>query len=158
VLETEPGSALNAFSFGPRVFVDYDDAVAAGLNKWGSRVRYKALFKTREGGMDPLFEGLQRDLRKQPNVLVRSFRQTQDRMGESLTQVEDYLSLIGLVILVLGGIGVSSVTRVFVQQKMKTIAILKCLGGRNVPVLGAYLAQIIALGLLGSLMGLLIAK
>jgi putative ABC transport system permease protein len=108
--------------------------------------------------MDLLFEGLQRDLRKQPHVAVRSFRQSQDRMGESLTKVEDYLSLIGLIILVLGGIGVSSVTRVFVQQKMKTIAILKCLGGRNAPVLGAYLAQILALGLLGSLMGLLIAK
>jgi putative ABC transport system permease protein len=158
VIEAEPGSAMSAFSFGPRVIVDYDDAVAAGLNKWGSRARYRALFKTREGAMDLLFEGLQRDLRKQPQVAVRSFRQTQDRMGESLTQVEDYLSLIGLVILVLGGIGVSSVTRVFVQQKMKTIAILKCMGGRNAPVLGAYLAQIIALGLLGSLMGILIAK
>ncbi|MGH9936021.1 MAG: ABC transporter permease, partial [Blastocatellia bacterium] len=65
---------------------------------------------------------------------------------------------VGLIILVLGGIGVSSVTRVFVQQKMKTIAILKCLGGKNAPVLGAYLAQILMLGLLGSLMGLLFAK
>src|SRR5262249_23867311 len=61
-------------------------------------------------------------------------------------------------ILVLGGIGVSSVTRVFVQQKMKTIAILKCLAGKNVRVLGAYLAQILTLGLLGTLMGLLVAK
>src|SRR5262245_3844930 len=149
---------MNVFSFGPRVIVDYDDAVAAGVTKFGSRARYRALFKTRQGAMDPLVEGLQRDLRRQPHVAVRSFRQTQDRLGESLTQVEDYLSLIGLVILVLGGIGVSSVTRVFVQQKMKTIAILKCLGGKNVPVLGAYLAQILALGLLGSLMGLLVAK
>jgi putative ABC transport system permease protein len=158
VLESEPGAAMNAFSFGPRVFVDYDDAVAAGLNKWGSRARYRALFKTREGAMDALVEGLQSDLRKQPHVAIRSFRMSQDRMSESLSQVEDYLSLIGLIILVLGGIGVSSVTRVFVQQKMKTIAILKCLGGRNARVLGAYLAQILALGILGSLMGLLVAK
>jgi putative ABC transport system permease protein len=105
-----------------------------------------------------LLEGLQRDLKRQSHVSVRSSRMSQDRMSESLTQVEDYLSLIGLVILVLGGIGVSSVTRVFVQQKMKTIAILKCLGGKNARVLGAYFAQILMLGLLGSLMGLLIAK
>jgi putative ABC transport system permease protein len=157
-LESEPGGTMNVFSFGPRVIVDYDDAVAAGVTKFGSRARYRALFKTREGAIDPVVDGLQRDLRRQPHVAVRSFRQTQDRLGESLTQVEDYLSLIGLVILVLGGIGVSSVTRVFVQQKMKTIAILKCLGGKNVPVLGAYLAQILALGLLGSLMGLLVAQ
>lgn len=158
VVESEPGSGMNALSFGPRVIVDYDDAVAAGMNKLGSRARYRALFKTRAGGMDPLLEGLRRDLIKQPHVAVRSFRHSQDRMSESLTQVEDYLSLVGLIILVLGGIGVSSVTRVFVLQKMKTIAILKCLGGKNARVLGAYLAQILTLGLLGSLMGLLFAK
>ena len=158
VIESEPGAAMTALSFGPRVIVDYDDAVASGVNQWGSRARYRALFKAREGAMSALLEGLQRDLRKQPHVAVRSFRYSQDRMSESLTQVEDYLSLVGLIILVLGGIGVSSVTRVFVQQKMKTIAILKCLGGKNAPVLGAYLAQILTLGLLGSLMGLLVAK
>src|SRR5262249_21729228 len=141
-----------------RVIVDYDDALAAGMNKWGSRVRYRALFKTRQGDVEPLLVALERDLKKQPHVAVRSFRYSQDRMSESLTQVEDYLSLVGLIILVLGGIGVSSVTRVFVQQKMKTIAILKCLGGKNARVLGAYLAQILTLGLLGSLMGLLFAK
>src|SRR5262245_27313556 len=158
VIESEPGGGMNAFSFGPRVIIDYDDAVAAGVNQWGSRARYRALFKTREGAMNPLLEGLQRDLRKQPHVAVRSFRFSQDRMSESLTQVEDYLSLVGLIILVLGGIGISSVTRVFVQQKMKTIAILKCLGGKNARVLGAYLAQILFLGLMGSLMGLVFAK
>src|SRR5262249_30818819 len=108
--------------------------------------------------MEPLLEALERDLKKQTHVTVRSFRYSQDRMSESLTQVEDYLSLIGLIILVLGGIGISSVTRVFIQQKMKTIAILKCLGGRNSRVLGAYLVQVLGLGLLGSLMGLLIAR
>ncbi len=79
-------------------------------------------------------------------------------MGESLTRVEDYLSLVGLIILVLGGIGISSVTRVFVDQKIKTIAILKCLGGRNSRVIGTYMAQVLFLGIAGSLLGLLLAR
>ena len=158
VIETEPGNTMNAFSFGPRVIVDYQDAVAAGVNQWGSRSRRRALFKTGEGDMETLLERLRSELRMQPGLNIRSFRFSQDRMSESLTQVEDYLSLIGLIILVLGGIGISSVTRVFIEQKMKTIAILKCLGGRNPRVLGAYLAQILALGLVGSLMGLALAK
>ena len=49
-------------------------------------------------------------------------------MGENLARAENYLSLVGLVVLILGGIGVSSVTRVFVQQKVRSIAILKCIG------------------------------
>ncbi len=158
VIESEPGNTMNAFSIGPRVMVDHDDAVAAGLAGWGSRARHRALFKTREGEMEKLQDQLRRELRMQPQLSVRTFRYSQDRMTESLSQVEDYLSLIGLIILVLGGIGISSVTRVFIQQKMKTIAILKCLGGKNSRVLGAYLAQVLSLGLLGSLMGLLLAK
>ncbi len=158
VIEQEPGNTMNAFSIGPRVMIAYDDAVAAGLTTFGSRVRHRVLFKTREGEMDQLVTKLRNDLQSQSGITVRSFRFSQDRLSESLTQVEDYLSLIGLVILVLGGIGISSVTRVFVQQKMKTIAILKTLGGRNARVLGAYLIQVLALGLLGSLFGLLLAQ
>jgi putative ABC transport system permease protein len=157
VIEREPGNSMNAFSFAPRVMIDYDDAVAAGLTAPGARARYRTLFKTREGEMETLYEDLRGDLQSQRLVTVRSFRYSQDRLNESLTRVEDYLSLIGLVILVLGGIGISSVTRVFIQQKMKTIAILKCLGGNNLRVLGAYLAQVLSLGLAGSLLGLLLA-
>ena len=49
-------------------------------------------------------------------------------MGEDFARAENYLSLVGLVIVILGGVGVSSVTRVFVQQKIRSIAVLKCLG------------------------------
>ncbi|MEP7337610.1 MAG: FtsX-like permease family protein [Acidobacteriota bacterium] len=158
VIEQEPGNSMNAFSIGPRVMIDYDDAVAAGLSGQGSRARFRVLFKVQEGQMDRLVGRLRRELTAQSGITVRSFRYSQDRMSESLTQVEDYLSLIGLVILVLGGIGISSVTRVFVQQKMKTIAILKTLGGSNARVLGAYLVQVLMLGLVGSLLGLLLAQ
>ena len=59
---------------------------------------------------------------------VRSYKATEDDIGEEFARAENYLSLVGLVIVILGGIGVSSVTRVFVQQKMKSIAVLKCVG------------------------------
>lgn len=156
VIEREPGNSLNTFNLGPRVMIDYDDAAAAGLTTFGSRARFRMLFKTRESEIETLQRKLRSDLRSQ-FITVRSFRFSQDRLSETLTQVEDYLSLIGLVILVLGGIGISSVTRVFIQQKMKTIAILKCLGGSNARVLGAYTAQVLTLGLFGSLLGLLLA-
>jgi putative ABC transport system permease protein len=158
VIEKEPGNTISGFNLGPRVLVDYADALAAGLTGFGSRARYRTLYKTRAGEEENLRRQLRRDIGSQPGVNVRSFRYSQDRMSASLTQVENYLSLIGLVILVLGGIGISSVTRVFIQQKMKTIAILKCLGGDNRRVLGAYLAQVLALGFAGSLLGLLLAR
>ena len=63
----------------------------------------------------------------------------------------------GLVVLILGGIGVSSVTRVFVQQKVRSIAILKCVGSTSRQVLAIYLTQVVLLGLAGSALGVAIA-
>ena len=153
-VEQEPGNSLTAFSFGPRVIVSYDDATRAGLLGFGSRARYRMLYKVRPNTDDQLVRVLRSEFKSKPLINIRSFRYSQDRMGESLNQVEDYLSLVGLIILVLGGIGISSVTRVFVDQKMKTIAILKCLGGRNSRVIGTYMAQVLFLGVAGSILGL----
>lgn len=158
LIEKEPGNTLNAFSFGPRVLIDYTDAANIGLLGFGSRARYRVLFKTQEGFAGDLTTQLRQAFQSQPFISVRSFRYSQDRLSNSLTQVEDFLSLIGLVILVLGGIGISSVTRVFINQKMKTIAILKTLGSNNRRVLAAYLLQVMLLGLFGSSLGLGLAK
>ena len=78
-------------------------------------------------------------------------------MNQNLLAAENYLSLVGLVVLILGGIGVSSVTRVFVQQKVRSIAILKCVGSTSRQVLAIYLTQVVLLGLAGSALGVAIA-
>ena len=78
-------------------------------------------------------------------------------MGENLTRAENYLSLVGLVVLILGGIGVSSVTRVFVQQKVKSIAILKCIGTTSSQMLAIYMTQVLLLGVAGSALGVAMA-
>src|SRR5207245_3209944 len=63
-----------------------------------------------------------------------------------------------VVVLVLGGSGISNVTCVLIEQKKKTIAVLKCIGGTGRKITGAYLAQVIALGFAGSLLGIALAK
>ncbi|MCI0665014.1 MAG: FtsX-like permease family protein [Acidobacteria bacterium] len=157
------GVMVNMLGYGinlrplPRVVVDYADATEAGLTGFGSQVWYVRLFKTHEGKDQALFEQLAKDLKPPRYDWLGSFRGMQNFANTILERMEAQLTFAGLVILVLGGIGISSVTRVFVQQKMKTIAILKCLGGDNRHVLGAYLAQALALCLIGSLLGLLFA-
>ncbi len=91
-------------------------------------------------------------------VNVRSWKSTESDIGEDLERSENYLSLVGLVVLVLGGIGVSSVTRVFVEQKLKSIAVLKCVGAHTAQILGVYMLQVLALGLAGSLLGVALAR
>src|SRR6185369_11100497 len=79
-------------------------------------------------------------------------------VGRDFDRSENYLSLVGLVIVILGGIAVSSVTRVFVLQKIKSIAVLKCLGATSRQIIAVYMLQVMTLGLAGSLLGVAIAR
>jgi putative ABC transport system permease protein len=156
VSKQEPGSS-GGFRLGPRVFVARADLEAAGLTGFGSRARRKILFKAGEGRLNELVAALRAEVGSNL-VNVRSYRDSEESLGEQFSRAENYLSLTGLVVLVLGGIGVSSVTRVFVEQKKKTIAVLKCVGATGRRLTAAYLAQVLALGALGSLLGVALAK
>lgn len=156
VIESEPGRRLGAFSLGPRVFVDIGEFRKTGLLTYGSRANYQRLVKAPEETLDTLVAGLRTDVRNS-FVRVRSYKATEDDIGEDFVRAENYLSLVGLVIVILGGIGVSSVTRVFVQQKIRSIAILKCVGARWPQLLAIYMAQVLALGAIGSVFGVVLA-
>jgi putative ABC transport system permease protein len=152
VVEQEPGRRVGGFSFGSRVFVDLADLRETGLLAFGSRATYQILLRVREDAVNRLT----RDIRMGYSdrfVNARSYLSTEDRMGEDLQRAEDFLSLVGFVIVVLGGIGVWSVTRVFVRQKLRSVAILKCLGASVAQVLATYTAQVALLALTGSVLG-----
>ncbi len=152
VLLKEPGRRAGAFSLGSRVFIDYDDLLQTGLLTFGSRARHEILLRVEDGGIDALTEKLREDLRDK-FAGAWSYRMSEDDISEDLQRAENYLSLVGFVIVVLGGIGVWSVTRVFVKQKIKSVAILKCLGATTRQVLGTYVLQVMLLGLAGSVLG-----
>ena len=156
VIAQEPGRRIGAFSFGARVIVDLGDLRQSGLLGFGSRASYQRLLKVREDGVNRLTSRLREALRGN-FASARSYTSLEDDIGDDLVRAENYLSLVGFVIVVLGGIGVWSVTRVFVRQKIKSVAILKCLGATTAQVLATYVAQVALLGLAGGLTGVLLA-
>jgi putative ABC transport system permease protein len=156
VILREPGGQLGAFSFGPRVLVDHGDLEATGLLRFGSRIERQLLLRVPDPQIEPLVEQLQDPLRDE-FVSIRSYRRTEDRIAANMQRAENYLSLIGFVVVILGGIGVWSVTRVFVQQRIRSVAILKCLGATGGQVLAIYVMQVVALGLGGSVLGVALA-
>ncbi|HSC26396.1 MAG TPA: FtsX-like permease family protein [Vicinamibacterales bacterium] len=156
VIEHEPGRRVGAFTFGARVLVDLEDLRSTGLLTFGSRASYQILLRVRDDGVEPLTRRLRRELRDD-FVIARSYKSLEDDIGEDLLRAENYLSLVGFVIVVLGGIGVWSVTRVFVRQKIRSVAILKCVGATTRQVLATYVLQVVLLGLAGSLLGVALA-
>jgi putative ABC transport system permease protein len=145
-----------SIAFGPRVYIDLRDLRATSLLGFGSRAAYQVLLRVDEGEIDRLTRDLRRSFRRE-TVSVRSWRTLEDRLGRNLTVAENYLSLVGFAIVVLGGIGVWSVTRVIVQQKIRSVAILKCLGASSRQVLGTYVLQVLWLAAAGSGLGVVLA-
>ena len=123
---------------------------------FGSRATYQWYVRVASDELRALTAQLRREFRRDL-VSVRSWQTVEDRLGRNLTLAENYLSLVGFAMVVLGGIGVWSVTRVFIQQKIKSVAVLKCLGATSGTVLATYVTQVAALSLAGSVLGVGIA-
>jgi putative ABC transport system permease protein len=143
-------------AFGPRVYIDLADLRSSSLLGFGSRATYQLLARVDEPALRPLANRLRTALR-QDIASVRTWQGLEDRIGRNLTLAENYLSLVGFAIVVLGGIGVWSVTRVIIQQKLRSVAILKCLGATSGRVFAIYVLQVLLLALVGSFVGLALA-
>ncbi len=157
VIDREPGAAGGGFRFGPRVIISVDALEKSELTGFGSRARRRILLKLPAEKVDALAKNLRKEL-KANFASVRTYKESQERMGDQFARAENYLALTGFIILVLGGIGVSSVTRVFIEQKRKSIAVLKCVGATGGRITAIYLLQIVLLGIAGSLAGILLAE
>ncbi len=154
--DEEPGGGTSGFRLGSRVFIEKKAFDEAGITRNSGRVRRRILYRT-SGNPTELVKALRETL-EGSTLTVQSYRETQENLNAQFERTENYLSLTGLLILVLGGVGVWNVARVFVEQKRKTIAVLKCLGAGGTQVITIYLLQILTLGLIGSLFGVLLAQ
>ena len=86
-------------------------------------------------------------------VRVRTVADTERDFTESVARLADFLSIIGLIALLLGGIGVASGVNAFVSAKIDTVAVLRCLGATSRQVLTLYVVQSAAMGLVGAIAG-----
>lgn len=89
-------------------------------------------------------------------VRVRTVADTERDFTEAVVRLADFLSIIGLIALLLGGIGVASGVNAFVSAKIDTVAVLRCLGATSRQVLSLYVLQSTAMGFVGAVAGVLL--
>jgi putative ABC transport system permease protein len=153
VVRREPDRAGGLLTLGPRVLIADDALDATGLVQFGSRVRHRALVRLPEGtSAARIRDDLTRAL-DDPAIRVVAFDESQSGLKRFFAQLTTYLGLTGLVSLLVGGIGVASAVRTFIRRKTETIAILKCVGATTRTLFATYLIQALALGVVGSVLG-----
>ena len=151
----EPDRAVASFSLGPRVMIAQDVLAKAELTGAGARARDIYLVKLPEG--TDIAQARRAILRvaggNQRGVRVTDYREAQPTVQRMLERMSEFLSLVALLSLLVGGLGVANTIRVFLEQKRHNIAVMKCLGATGRQVMAVYLTQALGLGVVGSLLG-----
>ncbi len=91
-----------------------------------------------------------------PDAQVTDFRESNPALTDGLKRSTGLLSLICLVAMVLGAIGVAMAMRAHLQQRVEVLAIMKSIGARSSDILRIYLLQTVLLGLVGGLIGVIL--
>ena len=155
VLAREPDRMSSSMGLGPRVLITRSALEKTSLLQPGSRSGERILFKL------PAEKGRVADLRSRlekilPDAQITDFRETSPALTNGLDRATGILSLICLVAMVLGAIGVAMAMRAHLQQRIEILAIMKSIGARSSDILRIYVIQTLLLGLAGGLLGVLV--
>ena len=150
-----PGDVGVFTAFGARVFLPARSLGATGLLQFGSRADYEAFLQLPPGRDAQAIAKRYRNPLREIRVGIRTVEEDRADLTDALTRLGNYLGLVALVALLLGGLGVASAVNVFIKRKLDTIAILRCLGATSREVFAVYLLQALAMAGLGSAIGAL---
>jgi len=158
----EPDRLSGNFEAGPRVLISRDALQATGLLAPGNHATERLLFKLPPPGdgrpvSDTAVAALKAKITTLlPEAQITDYRETNPSLTEGLDRATSLLSLMSLVALVLGAVGVAMAMRAHLQQRLDTIAIMKSLGARSGQIMKIYLLQTLLLGLAGGVLGVLL--
>src|SRR5579863_3606892 len=155
VLRQEPDRISAGAGMGPRVMISNAALARTGILGPGSRASHRLLLKL----PDKLPPGITTvSLRKQleqalGEAQVIDYREGNPALTEGLDRATAILSLICLVAMVLGAIGVAMAMHAHLEQRMDMLAILKAVGAGSPDLLRIFLLQTLGLGFAGALIG-----
>ena len=159
VIETEPDRLASGFSFGPRLMVSRAALDQAALIQPGSLVTWA--YRVKLAG-DPENAALKPAVDAAAAAFPRAGWQVRTRedaapgLRRNIQRFAEFLTLIGLTALIVGGVGVANAVASYLENKRDVIATLKCLGAPARFAVFVYLIQILILTGIGVMIGLVV--
>lgn len=151
-LKSLPGSTAVFSSVAPPVVIPYAFIKESGLVQTGSRIDYDFYFKSPEIDLialdkqvDPILDDEEADL--------DTHTSTSERLGERYDNFGKFLNLVAFIALLLGCVGIASSIYIYIKEKLKAVAVLKCLGASKRQTFLIFLIQVAFMGLIGGMLG-----
>ena len=140
---------------GPRAIIGAADLPATGLVQPGSLLTYEWRVVL-PANTDParVVAAIRHDF---PDSAwrIRTSREPPQGLDRAISQTDLFLTLVGLSSLLVGGIGVATGVRAWLEARAGTIATMRCLGGEERLIFGVILIQVLGLCAVGVAIGVL---
>lgn len=159
ILTSEPDSVADRLTYGPRVFVSLETLEKTALVKPGTLVRWRYAIKQPSGAagdkaaLQALRDRIARAL-PQAGFVAADRHDPSPQITRTLDRLRQFLVLIGLASLLVGGVGIANAVSTFVDKRVKVIATLRSVGATGAQVVGIFLVQILAMSAIGIAIGL----
>jgi putative ABC transport system permease protein len=156
VLSASGRSGFTA-NIAPAIYLGRSELDSVGLLQKGSRVEYNYYFRWADGVVNT--GALKKRIKprmEHEKMRVETVADRKSNTGDSFNNVTSFLNLVGFIALLLGCIGVASAVNIYIKDKMSTVAVLRTLGASGRQAFLIFLTQIVVMGFLGSLAGVVI--
>lgn len=152
-LHNAPPRASRFSALAPEVYVRLSDIQQSGLMGANSMVTHLIHLEIPNG---PTSSELKENIRRsfpENTWRLETPEDRQETLGDALDLFQRYLGILALASLALGALGVAGAVQSHINRRIPTIAILRCLGAPRQLAAAVYIAQNVALGLLGATLG-----
>lgn len=158
VIENEPDNISDRLTYGPRVLVSLETLERTGLVQPGSLIRWRyALKLPAPADADPAELVKIKDEVNQvlpdAGFIIADRRDPSPQATHTLERLRQFLTLIGLTALLVGGVGIANAVATFIDRRRKVIAIFKSLGATSGTIFAIYLTQVLLIAGLGVAIG-----
>ena len=160
ILKGEPDKLAGGIGFGPRVLISEAALRATGLIQPGSLVRWH--YRLRLPAADPNDRAANAVIAASEKQLpdagweVRTRANASPALGRNIERFTQYLTLVGLTALLVGGVGVANAVKHYLDRRRNTIATLKSLGATGGRIFAIYLTEVMMLAAVGIAIGLIV--
>ena len=155
-LKAIPGSTAISTSVAPPIIIPHQFIETTELLQFGSRKEYQFFYKTPETFDLLAFEEKIGPMLEKEKADLDTHTSTSQRLGRRYDNVGKFLNLAAFIALLLGCIGIASSVHIYIKEKLKAIAVLKCMGATRLQSFLIFLIQISGIGIIGGLIGALI--
>lgn len=155
-LQRLPDSAAAGFGLGPPSLVRSADLAQSGLLVPGSLFETEYRLDLPPDADLPVLEAEAERIFADKGLRWRDTREAAPGVERFVTRIGSFLVLVGLAGLAVGGVGVASAVRAWLEEKVPVIATLRTLGADSGLVFRIYLLQAVVLAGLGVGIGLIL--